>query len=788
MRSARLAPVVLLAAAAWACTPRPTDGRFACDPLDPGACPAGWVCQRRGGQVEHRCYGSPGGYCGDGVVDPGEVCDGPAVPDTCRSLGHFGGATRCTADCGIADASGCFPAVELTCGTWHCCALDPAGRPYCWGSGQWLIEHAPPPDFAPVAGPGSPALVSLAVGNGFTCGLDAGGDAWCWGVNDSGQLGVGHRQGAYAPEWVRGGPFRALVAGPQHACALDLDDRAHCWGSNQALQLGHGSTDGDEGVVVPGPVDTDRRFVALALGNTVSCGLSPEGEIHCWGLNSRGEVGDGTLEPRARPTPVAGGLRFQALGAGTYHACGVTVDGPPACWGWHHGPEPVVLPTDARLVALSGGLSSTCGLDGDGTAWCWGDGPVGLPEGSSASPVAIPASDVYRRVTSGASFACGLTRAGRIACWGWNGAGGLGRGAARSRPSPVPLAGPLATLVAGFLDTCGLTAAGEAWCWGNNEHGNLGDGTEWLRYRPQVLPGVPALRELLVSRVFSCGLDVDAGLWCWGRTVADEPSRPAPEQAGRRFLAATAGQEHLCAVDEAGAAWCWGGNGAGQLGTGDLESHWEEPAPVLGEIAFRRLASAAFTTCGVDDHGRAFCWGSNRSGQVGPSLAWAVTTPLELTFGTRAAIRQVIPGEYHACALDADGQAWCWGNGTYGELGDGTGRGHADPGPVAQTLGFVELAVGGAHACGLTGEGTVWCWGVNAHGQLGDGTLANRFAPVRVEADQRFAAVAAGSSHTCALDTEGGVHCWGANEVGQLASDDYFVTPVEVDPPRDAMP
>ncbi len=47
-----------------------------------------------------------GTYCGDGVMQAGEACDGASNPATCASLGHDGGSIDCTAGC-VIDAGAC---------------------------------------------------------------------------------------------------------------------------------------------------------------------------------------------------------------------------------------------------------------------------------------------------------------------------------------------------------------------------------------------------------------------------------------------------------------------------------------------------------------------------------------------------------------------------------------------------------------------------------------------------------------------------------------------------------
>ena len=56
-------------------------------------------------------------YCGDGVVDEGEACDGSNLAgESCESLGFEGGALGCMPDCSDFDTSLCYGGDEAACG------------------------------------------------------------------------------------------------------------------------------------------------------------------------------------------------------------------------------------------------------------------------------------------------------------------------------------------------------------------------------------------------------------------------------------------------------------------------------------------------------------------------------------------------------------------------------------------------------------------------------------------------------------------------------------------------
>ena len=118
-------------------------------------------------------------------------------------------------------------------------------------------------------------------------------------------------------------------------------------------------------------------------------------------------------------------------------------------------------------------------------------------------------------------------------------------------------------------------------------------------------------------------------------------------------------------------------------------------------------------------------------------------------------------GGGHSCAVTPTGGAKCWGDNTYGQLGDGTNLGRTTPVDVTGlTSGVDSVAAGLSFTCALTTAGAVKCWGRNGDGQLGDGTRTDRSEPVQVSGlDGGVGAISAGAGHACALLLEGGVVC-----------------------------
>jgi len=221
------------------------------------------------------------------------------------------------------------------------------------------------------------------------------------------------------------------------------------------------------------------------------------------------------------------------------------------------------------------------------------------------------------------------------------------------------------------------------------------------------------------------------------------------------------------------------GGGAGGGGSGGGGSGGGPPIPVIVQIT-----AGATHTCVLGSDGTVWCWGDNKYGQLGATIAEEGSL-VPVHVADIAGVTRIGAGIYHTCAI-AGGVLHCWGRNDFGQAG-GVPDNVLTPTPVDGIEDAVDVSAGYFHSCAETAMGEVYCFGNNGEGQLGDGSLIGTeggFPPVLV-AQAPFSGIALGSFHSCASGA-GGPVCWGANYDGMLGFDggpgaDPALVPIPVD-------
>jgi alpha-tubulin suppressor-like RCC1 family protein len=255
-------------------------------------------------------------------------------------------------------------ATAIAAGCAHTCALLSDGTVRCWGDNSYgelgndvpcdsqgrcfpgpsVCFQGPDPPFlpndcatTPAVVPSLSGVVAISAGNSQTCALLRDGSVQCWGSNEAGTLvlptlgpsfcsnpvdaSVVFVSNCVATPLSVAANVQSLFTGVEH-CGLLANGTIQCWGA-----AGSPPIPADAGTVV-----------SMAEGVGFGCFLFEGGSIQCFGDNSVGQLGDGTMTSSSDLTPTLSSTQLApfaalALSAGNAYACALLGDGSVECWG-----------------------------------------------------------------------------------------------------------------------------------------------------------------------------------------------------------------------------------------------------------------------------------------------------------------------------------------------------------------------------------------------------------------------------------------------------------------------
>jgi alpha-tubulin suppressor-like RCC1 family protein len=344
-----------------------------------------------------------------------------------------------------------------------------------------------------------------------------------------------------------------IQAAGDHTWALRSDGALFGWGTNTFGALGPNKA--DKVWLKPRKMDGIPAVTHVATGRWHTCAIVDSGNVHCWGRNFGGTLGNGSGKDAAFSGPsqvvkLADAVEISAasgLGGGT--SCVRLSNGQAHCWGiLLYSPLgiPFHFPDLGQAKQLSARNNSVCAVQLDQGLRCSG-WIVGMPfqEMWHYPTGELPHLPKVTKVAVADCHICVISTSGQVHCWGEVdyyravGSRDSAEQIVQLLPSPRPVAGldNVVDIAMGEQDDiCALRRDGTLWCWKRHER-DLG-GLDAPSSKPELVPGLSDVKQV------------------------------------------TLGSSHWCVLTKAGEVFCWGDNHRGQLGGGDMPLS-KIPLPVV---------------------------------------------------------------------------------------------------------------------------------------------------------------------------------------------------------------
>ena len=307
----------------------------------------------------------------------------------------LGAVDVCASGSGIGCANGAPLAgvAAIEAGDRHTCALMQDASVKCWGYnhfGQLGNGASGDEGFSSLpVGVAALAAVDIAAGGMNSCAITTDTTLKCWGNNFNGQLGIGvfpnvplSTENATCPqaavpdaacvsvpvdvEWPPGVPPNGIwqIETADTTCSLRFTGLVQCWGLNSDGQVGNGTTTPANPDALPSlpnfPEPNPQDVMGAGNADGLGDGCAQAGAvIRCWGQNTFGQVGDGTLTHRATPAAVTGipaGIFGLEDSDGTHNCVNHIDESAIYCWGLNASRQlgaPSQLCNEGTVIELS---------------------------------------------------------------------------------------------------------------------------------------------------------------------------------------------------------------------------------------------------------------------------------------------------------------------------------------------------------------------------------------------------------------------------------------------------
>src|SRR3989339_42137 len=613
---------------------------------------------------------------------------------------------------------------------------------------------------------------------------------------------------AYQYQWYNGSKvyfngtlFKegSISTGRYHSCGIRANDsRILCWGNGDFGQLGDGSNV-THNVGNPNVTTDVSAYMSISAGDYHTCGIrANDSRVLCWGAGSYGQMGDGVASNNLIPTNTTDTSSYSSISGGYLHTCGIRVnDSRVLCWGYGNNGQLGDGSTAVHNVGNSN-VTTDSSLYGRGFS-------------SSEEILGSILGNAFLNI--GETWSLGCRAYDFTGYSSWMNSSGIT--IIETNPPAVIINTPLNTTYGSTvvfnvtatdssgIETCiysldnalnvsmtnitvsewnatnsSMTSGShnvKFYC--NDIYGNI-NGSQSITFSVDANT-LPVIQTVKINSTTNSSTENIKGYCNATDAEGDDLAYQYQWYNGSTVYfngtlfkegSISAGYYHTCGIRANDSrVLCWGGGDYGQLGDGNNATHNTlNPNITTDSSAYSSISAGGYHTCGIrSSDSRVLCWGRGNEGQLGDSSTAVHEVGNPNVTVDNSSYSSISTGRIHTCGIRTnDSRVLCWGNGDYGQLGDGSNATHntLNPNITTDSSVYTSISTGTMHTCGIrANDSRVMCWGQGTSGQLGDGqTIVSKPNPNVTTDSSAYISINTGEYHTCGIRAnDSRVMCWG---------------------------
>lgn len=417
--------------------------------------------------------------------------------------------------------------------------------------------------------------------------------------------------------------------------------------------------------------------------NGVTAAIANNGDLYMWGINSSGQLGNGTRNDNSTPLKILENV--VSVRIRPYSSSAITSDGSLYMWGSK--------------------LENKLEINGNNYY--------------DLTPQKIMDNVIYAE-NYHESWAI-ITTNGSLYMWGMNKYGRLGNGTADYIDTPTKIMTNVSEVIMSEYYTAAITTNDSLYMWGENSHGQLGNGSTENSYVPiKIMDNIDSVLLGYDCRV--AAITNDKKLYMWGSIpyyslgadMLDEnlPIKIMDNVSNVELEWFDKTNTSIITTD--GSLYIWGN---------ELNKYFDIPHKIMDNVLISRTGDTSFA---ITKDGNLFMWGTNEDGQLGNGTNENQYVPIKIMSNVATAKSLY----YTSAAITFDGDLYMWGYNYSGQLGNGTNLSSNVPIKILNNIVFIGNYQSTISA--ITTNGELYMWGNNKYGQLGNGTTENSSVPIKV--------------------------------------------------------